>query len=132
MLVDILEQRQHPSGRCRIERAGSLVAKQDPWVRGKRSRDCYTLALSPRQLGGISARLIGYPHKLQQLCRLRFLRISAFSRDFKRETDVAQNHALHQQIELPKNHPELLPSPIQLLPCQLCEILFTARLRQLF
>ena len=105
-----------------VKCAGGFVAQQRLGLCGQSAGNGNALALAAAQLGRKCLGLIRQAHKLQQLHGALFSLYLGHTVQLHGEADVFQAVALHQQIELLKDHGDLAAGRTQLGRCERCHI----------
>ena len=123
LTVDFLNELQNGVGRVRVQGARRLVAEQHLRVRCQRAGNRNALLLAAGQLRRVGVGLIGQTDQLQQLTGAGLGLVSGDLRQLHREHDIAQTGALHQQVELLKNHGDLTPGRAQVGGAQVLHLL---------
>ena len=102
--VDIPQQRKNGTGGFGVKGAGGFVTQQNLGAGGQGTGDGDALLLAARKLRGIGVGLVSQVYDLQQLFGAGHGCLFLHPRNFKGEADVLQGGALHQQVELLKDH----------------------------
>ena len=123
VLIELLQQGEDGDGGVGVQRGGGLVAQQDLGIRGKGPGNGNPLLLPAGQLGGIGLLLVLQSHDLQQVPGLLHGVGPLCADEFKREADVVQGGALHEQVKVLEDHADRLPGLPQVLVAQLCDVL---------
>ena len=115
VLVDVLQKSEDFLRRVGVEGAGGLVAEQDLRLRRERAGDGDALALTAGELRGIGIGLVRQTDDVEQLAGAGLVGGLFAAGDLHREADVLQRGALHEQVELLKDHAHGLAHAVELL-----------------
>ena len=108
LLVDVRDECEDRFRRLRVERARRLVAEQHLRLARERTRDADALFLTARQLGRVLVRLVRKADEREQRRDLFLDLRRALSREFQRECDVVVDGRGREQVEVLKNHADVL------------------------
>ena len=113
--VDVLQQGQDGLGGHGVEGAGGLVAEQHLGVAGEGAGDGDALLLTAGELRGVVVGLVGQSDDLEQLLHALVGLCAGHAGQLEGVAHIAGDGLLHQQIELLKDHGDLLAQLAQLL-----------------
>ena len=125
--IQVLQQMQNGFGGLRIQRRGSFIAQQHAGIVGKSSGNGDPLFLTAGELLRISVSFIADPHQLQQALNLVCGLLLAQSAAPQGIGHISRHRPGRHQVEVLKDHPDLLPGLAQLLYAQGCDLLSVHR-----
>ena len=100
---------QHLAHKLRVERGSDLIAQQRNRLHRQRAGDGNALLLTARELIGVIVKLVAKPHPVEHFARHGFgIRFRGFLDHLLRQHDVFTGGLMREQVELLKDHPDLL------------------------
>ena len=117
--VDVAQRLQQRARGFAVQRRGRLIAQQHLGARRQPPRNGHALLLPARELRRVAARFFGQAHQRQALVDAGVdLGARMVAVDLQREGHVVEHRGVLQQIELLKNHADVLARLAQVAPRQ--------------
>src|SRR5450830_703056 len=111
--VDLAQQAQNRARGLRVQRRGGCIAEQDLGLAGQRPGNAHALFLATADLGRVAVAQCGQPHQIEQLIDSRLDESRAHAGELQRQGHVVKHGAGRQQVEVLKDHADLMPRRAQ-------------------